>query len=173
MRMFYLLCLILFLPLSAFADVKDCLDESGEANYVHCTYVTGLKSDDLNEGRYLKYELEHDAKKASFTFCANNTTVTVIDPIDADLLLGETSQKVSICADKRGKNCELISNNTIKITQQDSFYIAEPKLIELALAKYTNRYPHCDASVPPDGDVAITQLRMMKESMITKFKMMK
>jgi hypothetical protein len=169
----YLLAFIFFLPMAAFADLNDCLDESGEASYIHCTYVTGLKPNDNTEGRYLKIEMEHDTQKGSMTLCANNTLTSYIDPVEAEDLLGDTNMKISICSDKRGKKCELISNKTIHVTKKEGMYLAEPKLVEIALASYANRFPRCEASVSPEGDVVITQLRMMKKSLITNLKMMK
>jgi hypothetical protein len=105
--------------------------------------MTGLDQSDLTNGRYIKVQAEHNDSPMTEVFCANNSTMAIVGPSDAADVLGDSTMVYSICTDKSGVNCEIIKEFNIKVSKNNDRYIAEPKLVELALATYANRYPQC------------------------------
>lgn len=146
-----ILFLALFLPLNVFADLSDCKDEQTGLYYMHCAYMTGLNESDMSDGRYVKFEMNGKINgvdvKLKETLCINNGSTMLIDPqlINLDLILGVQHTSVSICTDKTGENCEKIKDYTVTVAKKDGIYSVEPKLVEIALAPYVDKYPRCKA----------------------------
>ena len=125
---------------TAFADVQECPPDA-----VHCAYVSGL-SDQVNDGRYIKLENKTLGK---LVICFNQFSTAFLDQFSAAKYLGANNDTYSICADSQGKQCEQIGVDHFVISKVKGGFNADPKLYNIDLSAYQDKYPTCNAASYP------------------------
>lgn len=124
----------------AYANQSDC-----KANALHCAYVSGLNSGNLQDGRWMK--ISSTGGEFGVT-CVNNTGTFEIYE-DSSLKAGTQTWQFSLCKDASGNGCTLVGIDTFNITKNSNgTHSISPQYYNINAKSYAAQFPSCTATAP-------------------------